>query len=70
MGRLLVFWCDKVQPAYRKASAAAATPSASRWRGIDDSFQSFYTFMDAYNVKLVDDDGKLTSMIQGARRLD
>jgi len=24
-----------------------------------DSFQSFYTFMDAYNVKLVDDDGKL-----------
>src|ERR1700733_11047420 len=23
------------------------------------SFQSFYTFMDAYNVKLVDDDGKL-----------
>src|SRR5216683_2073123 len=25
-----------------------------------DSFQSFYTFMDAYNVRLVDDDGKLT----------
>jgi multiple sugar transport system substrate-binding protein len=24
-----------------------------------DSFQSFYTFMDAYNVKLVDDEGKL-----------
>src|SRR5215472_12409009 len=24
-----------------------------------DSFQSFYTFMDAYHVKLVDDDGKL-----------
>jgi multiple sugar transport system substrate-binding protein len=24
-----------------------------------DSFQSFYTFMDAYNVKLVDDNGKL-----------
>src|SRR5207253_5121559 len=24
-----------------------------------DSFQSFYTFMDAHNVKLVDDDGKL-----------
>src|SRR6202023_1561425 len=24
-----------------------------------DSFQSFYTFMDAYNVRLVDDDGKL-----------
>jgi multiple sugar transport system substrate-binding protein len=23
------------------------------------TFQSFYTFMDAYNVKLVDDDGKL-----------
>src|ERR1700733_11746449 len=24
-----------------------------------DSLQSFYTFMDAYNVRLVDDDGKL-----------
>ena len=29
--------------------------------GVDssDSFYSFLTFMDAYNVKLVDDNGKL-----------
>ena len=34
--------------------------SASRWAWNPPTrFQSFYTFMDAYNVKLVDDDGKL-----------
>ena len=54
------FWCDKVQPAYR-------TKSGSRGFGIgvpmgvdtSDSFYSFLTFMDAYNVKLVNDSGKL-----------
>ena len=25
------FWCDKVQPAIRKATGSASTPSASRW---------------------------------------
>ena len=40
--------------------ASASTASASRWAwNPTDSFQSFYTFMDAYHVKLVDDDGKL-----------
>lgn len=54
------FWCDKVQPAYRKASGTRAY-GVGQPMGVEstDSFQSFYTFMDAYNVKLVDDDGKL-----------
>ncbi len=41
------FWCDKAQ---------VGSPM-----GVDssDSFFSFLTFVDAYNVKLVDDDGKL-----------
>ena len=54
------FWCEKAQPALRKASGkrdfAIGMPM-----GVDssDSFYSFLTFMDAYNVKLVDDSGKL-----------
>src|SRR3954447_4784279 len=54
------FWCDKVQPAYRKASGSRAF-GIGQPMGVDssDSFYSFLTFMDAYNVKLVDDDGKL-----------
>jgi multiple sugar transport system substrate-binding protein len=54
------FWCDKVQPAYRKASGTRAF-GIGQPMGVDssDSFYSFLTFMDAYNVKLVDDDGKL-----------
>lgn len=54
------FWCDKVQPAYRKASGARAF-GIGMPMGVEstDSFQSFYAFMDAYDAKLVDDDGKL-----------
>ena len=54
------FWCDKVQPAYRKASGARAF-AIGQPMGVDssDSFYSFLTFADAYNVKLVDDQGKL-----------
>ena len=54
------FWCDKVQPAYRKASGERAF-AIGMPMGVDssDSFYSFLTFMDAYNVKLVDDNGKL-----------
>jgi multiple sugar transport system substrate-binding protein len=54
------FWCDTAQPALRKKTGkrdyAIGMPM-----GVDssDSFYSFLTFMDAYNVKLVDDDGKL-----------
>jgi multiple sugar transport system substrate-binding protein len=54
------FWCDKVQPASRKATNSRVY-GVGQPMGVEstDSFQSFYTFMDAYNVKLVDDDGKL-----------
>jgi multiple sugar transport system substrate-binding protein len=54
------FWCDKVQPGVRKASGSRAY-GIGQPMGVDssDSFYSFLTFMDAYNVKLVDDDGKL-----------
>jgi multiple sugar transport system substrate-binding protein len=54
------FWCDKVQPGLRKASGSRAY-GIGQPLGVDssDSFYSFLTFMDAYDVKLVDDDGKL-----------
>jgi multiple sugar transport system substrate-binding protein len=54
------FWCEKVQPAYRKASRQRAY-GIGQPLGVDgsDSFYSFLTFADAYNVKLVDDEGKL-----------
>jgi multiple sugar transport system substrate-binding protein len=54
------FWCDKVQPGYRKATSTRGF-GIGQPMGVDssDSFYSFLTFADAYNVKLVDDDGKL-----------
>src|SRR3954470_2175636 len=54
------FWCDKVQPASRKATNTRVY-GVGQPMGVEstDSFQSFYTFMDAYDVKLVDADGKL-----------
>jgi multiple sugar transport system substrate-binding protein len=54
------FWCEKVQPAYRKASGDRVY-AIGQPMGVDssDAFYSFLTFMDAYNVKLVDDNGKL-----------
>src|SRR3569833_156555 len=54
------FWCDKVQPAIRKATGQRIY-GVGQPMGVEstDSFQSFYTFMDAYDVKLVDDNGKL-----------
>jgi multiple sugar transport system substrate-binding protein len=54
------FWCDKVQPAIRKATGQRIY-GIGQPMGVEstDSFQSFYTFMDAYKIKLVDDDGKL-----------
>ena len=54
------FWCDKVQPASRKATGQR-TYGIGQPLGVDssDSFYSFLTFMDAYDVKLVDDNGKL-----------
>jgi multiple sugar transport system substrate-binding protein len=54
------FWCDKVQAGYRKKSGTRVF-GIGQPMGVDssDSFYSFLTFMDAYNVKLVDDEGKL-----------
>jgi multiple sugar transport system substrate-binding protein len=54
------FWCDKVQPAYRKATGTRVY-SIGMPMGVDasDSFYTFLTYLDAYNVKLIDDDGKL-----------
>ena len=54
------FWCDKVQPAYRQKTGKRAYGIGNPM-GVDssDSFYSFLTFMDPYNVKLVDDSGKL-----------
>ncbi len=54
------FWCDKVQPAYRK-KAGERIYGVGNPMGVDssDSFYSFLTFADAYNVKMVDDEGKL-----------
>jgi multiple sugar transport system substrate-binding protein len=54
------FWCSKVQPAYRKKTGMR-TFGIGMPMGVSstDAFYSFLTFMDAYNVKLVDDNGKL-----------
>src|SRR5665213_3307793 len=54
------FWCDKVQPASRQKTGQRIF-GIGMPMGVDssDSFYSFLTFMDAYNVKLVDDSGKL-----------
>ena len=54
------FWCDKVQPGSRKETGQRIY-GIGQPMGVDssDSFYSFLTFMDAYNVKLVDDNGKL-----------
>ena len=54
------FWCDKVQPAYRKATGTRGF-GIGMPMGVDssDASYSFLTFADAYNVKLVDDNGKL-----------
>ena len=54
------FWCDKVQPAYRQKTGNRAF-GIGQPLGVDssDSFFSFLTFMDAYNIQLVNDAGKL-----------
>ena len=54
------FWCDKVQPAHRQKTGSRSF-GIGQPLGVDstDSFFSFLTFMDAYNVKLVNDSGKL-----------
>ena len=54
------WWCDKAQPAYRSKTGKRVF-GIGQPMGVDssDSFYSFLTFVDAYNAKLVDDNGKL-----------
>ncbi|HWL69799.1 MAG TPA: ABC transporter substrate-binding protein [Geminicoccus sp.] len=54
------FWCSDAQKGYRGATGQRAY-GIGQPMGVDstDSFFSFLTFADAYNVKLVDDEGKL-----------
>ena len=54
------FWCDKVQPAHRQKTGQRSF-GIGQPMGVDasDSFYSFLTFADAYNVKMVSDSGKL-----------
>ena len=54
------FWCGKAQEGYRKKSGKRIYSVGSPM-GVDssDTFYSYLTYMDAYDVKLVDDDGKL-----------
>ena len=54
------FWCSKVQAGYRQKTGKRGFGTGFPM-GVDstDSFFSFLTFMDAYNVKLVNDSGKL-----------
>ncbi len=54
------FWCDKVQPAHRQKTGKR-TFGIGQPLGVDssDAFYSFLTFMDAYNVSVVSDSGKL-----------
>jgi multiple sugar transport system substrate-binding protein len=54
------FWCDKVQPAYRQKTGNRGF-GIGQPMGVEssDSFFSFLTFADAYNVKMVSDAGKL-----------
>lgn len=54
------FWCEKVQPAYRQKTGKRVY-AVGHPMGVDssDSFYSFLTFVDAYGVRLVDDEGKL-----------
>ena len=54
------FWCEKVQPAVRQKTGKRLFGTGMPM-GVDssDSFYSFLTFADAYNVKMVNDSGKL-----------
>ena len=54
------FWCDKVQPAHRKATGKR-TFAIGNPMGVNgtDAFFSFHQFMLAHNVQIVDDSGKV-----------
>jgi multiple sugar transport system substrate-binding protein len=54
------FWCEKVQPALRQKTGKRVY-GIGMPMGVDssDSFYSFLTFADAYDVHMVNDSGKL-----------
>lgn len=54
------FWCSKVQTGYRQKTGNRAFGIGNPM-GVDstDTFFSFLTFMDAYDVQLVNDSGKV-----------
>jgi len=54
------FWCDKVQPAYR-ATAGRTAFGTGLPMGIDsiDSYKSFLSWVDAYDIELVDAAGRV-----------
>jgi multiple sugar transport system substrate-binding protein len=54
------FWCDLVQPGIRRATGRRLYGTGFPMGVASaDSAQSFLSWVDAYNVKLVDDDGRL-----------
>lgn len=54
------FWCDKVQPAWRAvAGTTVFGVGAPMGIGSTDSYKSFLAWVDAYDVKLVDETGKI-----------
>jgi multiple sugar transport system substrate-binding protein len=54
------FWCDKLQPALRQKTGtrvyAIGHPASVQ---ASDTFYSFHMFMNAYDVQVVDENGKL-----------
>ena len=54
------FWCDKVQPALRAKGQRVYAIGHPASVQASDTFYSFHMFMNAYDVQVVDEDGKLT----------
>ena len=53
------FWCDKVQPALRAKGQRTYGIGHPASVQASDTFYSFHMFMNAYDVQVVDEDGKL-----------
>jgi len=54
---------------YRKKTGKRIYSIGAPWAWIPRLVYSFLTYMDAYNVKVVDDEGKLRSTDRGAQGL-
>ena len=53
------FWCDKVQPALRAKGKRVYGVGHPLGVAASDTFYSFLTFANAYNVKIVDESGNI-----------